>query len=184
MALVQLLLDTAAEVPALEAVSTGAQTLAIDVPHQEQANWCWCAATVGVSQFFEQTFSLSQCEAAAKVLAVADACDRPSDDDVDRMFELDKSLRTFNHLGQVIQQPLAFEEVEREMRARRPVGVQILFQDRGVMHITIIRGCRRLQGDLLLLIDDPHFDESEYSYEQFKSAYRGDGQWIRSYITR
>lgn len=184
MALAQLLLDTAVQVPELSASSTGAPPLAIDVPHQEQDNWCWCAVTVGVSRFFDQTFSLSQCETAAKVLQVADACNRPDEGDVDRMFDLDKALQTFNRFDHVIEQPLAFEDVEREIRAQRPVGVQILFQDRGVMHFTIIRGCRRLEGDRLLLIDDPQFDESECGYERFTHFYRGDGEWIRSYITR
>jgi hypothetical protein len=35
-----------------------------------------------------------------------------------------------------------------------------------------------------LLIDDPLYDESECSYERFKTSYRGDGEWIRSYMTR
>jgi len=184
MALAQLLLDTAVQVPDVTASSTGAPPLDIDVPHQEQDNWCWCAVTVGISRFFDQTFSLSQCETAAQVLPIADACNRPGDDDVDRMFDLDKALQTFNHFDHVIEQPLAFEDVEREILAQRPVGVQILFQDSGVMHFTIIRGCRRLEADRLLLIDDPQFDESEFAYERFKKSYRGDGEWIRSYITR
>ena len=136
-----------------------------------------------VSRFFDQSFTLSQCETAAKVLLVADACNRPSDDDVDRMFDLDKALQSFNHFDHVVEQSLTFEDVEREMSAHRPVGVQILFQDRGFMHVTVIRGCRRLGGDKFLLIDDPQFDESECGYERFKNSYRGDGKWIRSYIT-
>jgi hypothetical protein len=185
MPLPHLLLDTSVAVPDVASTSDGEETtLDIDVPHQKQTLWCWCAVTVGVSRFFEPTFALSQCETAARVLLVKDACMRPTDDDVDRMFDLRLALGTFGRVERVIDEPLSFEDVEREIQALRPVGVQILFQDSGRMHFTIIRGCRRVAGERILVIDDPQFDESESSYERFRSFYRGDGEWQRSYITR
>lgn len=184
MPLPQLLQQTAFSVPAVAAVSTGAPPLGIDVPHQEQDNWCWCAVTVGVSRFFDPTFSLRQCETAARILSIGDACIRPGDDDVNRLFELDRALGTFGHFDHVVQQPLTFDQVESEIQSKRPVGVQILFQDSGLMHFTVIRGCRKVDGDRFLLIDDPRHDESECGYEEFRDVYRGDGVWKRSYITR
>ena len=61
--------------------------------------------------------------------------------------------------------------------------MQILFRDSGLMHFTVIRGSRRIAADRVLVIDDPLFDESEWSYEEFRDAYKGDGEWMRSYIT-
>src|SRR5436189_5612367 len=71
MALPQLLLATATAVPDVASESVGAVPLAIDVPHQERDNWCWCAVTVGVSQFYDGSFSLTQCQTAAQVLSIA-----------------------------------------------------------------------------------------------------------------
>ena len=184
MALPQLLQQTAFAVPKVTAVSTGAPSLGIQVPHQEQNNWCWCAVTVGVSRFFTPSFLLTQCQAAAQVLSIVDACSRPGDEDVDCPFDLDRALATFNHLDRVVEQPLTFEQIEDEMAAKRPVGVQILFQDSGLTHFTVIRGSRRISGDRIVVIDDPLYDESEWSYEEFRDAYKGDGEWTRSYFTR
>lgn len=184
MPLPHLLLDTAVAVPDVTSTSGGEATLGIDVPHQDQTLWCWCAVTVGVSRFFDSTFALTQCQTAAQVLPIADACIRPTDADVNRMFDLQLALSTFGHVGRVLDEPLSFEDVEREIQAQRPVGAQILFQDSGRMHFTIIRGCRKVDGDRILVIDDPQFDESESSYERFKNFYKGDGEWQRSYIMR
>lgn len=184
MPLPHLLLDTAVAVPEVTNASTDEATLTIDVPHQDQTLWCWCAVTVGVSSFFDKKFALTQCQTAAQVLTIADACMRQTDADVNRLFDLRLALSTFGHVERVLDEPLSFEEVEQEIQAQRPVGVQMLFQDSGRMHFTIIRGCRRVEGDRILVIDDPQFDESESSYERFKNFYRGDGEWQRSYITR
>lgn len=184
MPLPHLLVDTAVAVAEIVDTTDSDTALNIDVPHQEQTLWCWCAVTVGVSRFFDSTFALTQCETAAQVLSAPDACLRPSDDDVNRMFELQKALKVFGRVERVVDAPLSFEEVEREIQAQRPVGAQILFHDAGRMHFTIIRGCRTVAGERILVVDDPLFDESESSYERFKTFYRGDGEWQRSYITR
>ena len=178
-----LMSDTALAVPDVDAEAGASRMLRVDVPHQEQDQWCWCALTVGVSRFSDSTFALSQCETAARVLHVPGACDRPSADDVNRMFELDVALGTFGRLRQMNDLPLSFKSIQDEVDAGHPVGARVLFLDTGMAHFTLIRGYRTSPMNMLL-IDDPLYDESEWSYQDFVESYRGSGEWQQSYRTQ
>lgn len=180
------LLQSTAKLLKLEAgaaaISSG-QSLGIEVPHQDQDNWCWCAITVGVSSFYDPTFGLSQCQTAARVLSIADACSDPENERVNRMFDLDKSLAVFGRFNQIVNGPLSFSLVMREIDAQRPVGVRILFLDSGKGHFTVIRGYRR-EPQQMLLIDDPLYDEFEITYKNFLTDYQGNGRWKQTYLTQ
>jgi hypothetical protein len=173
---------TSFSVPEL-ASDTGVASLDLRVPHQEQDLWCWCAVTVGVAGFFDAGFGLSQCETAGRVLNVPAACDNPDDESVNKLFALDNALSVFGRLGKVEPGPLAFDEVRRQIDTGRPVGARILFLDNGMAHVTLIRGYRT-SPEPILIIDDPLFDESEWSYQQFLRSYRGSGVWKQSYLTQ
>lgn len=185
-ALPRLLHDTAVAVPDIDADPASATTLGVKVPDQDQDQWCWCAITVGVSCFFDTNFSLSQCETAAEVLHQADACSRPGDDDINRMFALNEALDTFNHLAQIKDEPLSFEQVRQQIDAGRPVGVRIRFVDySGSAHFTVIRGY--LTDPVpMLVIDDPNplYGESTWSFAEFAESYKGSGVWRQSFLTK
>ena len=184
-ALPSLLLATAAPLTLTSlaaSTSNSGRSLGIEVPHQEQDWWCWCAVTVGVSTFYDSSFGLSQCETAAQILSEPSACSTPRDDRVNRMFSLKQSLNTFGRLDRETEGPLSFSQVVQEIDAQRPVGARILFLDSGVAHFTIIRGYRKTPQQMLL-IDDPLYDESETTYQSFLTAYRGSGRWKQSYLT-
>ena len=170
-------------VPDLAVESDSASVLGVEVPTQDQDLWCWCAITVGVSRFFDASFSLSQCETAANVLGLADACSRPGDDDVNKMFALDAALASFDRLLRRVDGRLSFEQLKREIDAGRPVGVRIRFQDSGQAHFTLIRGYRTEPAPMLA-IDDPLYGESTWSFAEFVDNYRGAGVWRQSYLTR
>jgi len=178
-----LMFDTALAVPDVEGEAGASRVLGVDVPHQEQDQWCWCALTVGVSRFSDSSFALSQCETAARVLQVPEACGRPADDDVNRMFELDAALATFGRLKRMDPIPLSFKGIQDAIDAKRPVGARVLFLDTGMAHFTLIRGYRTSPMNMLL-IDDPLYDESEWSYQEFVASYRGSGEWRQSYLTQ
>ena len=179
----KLLQDTATAVPEVAAEQLAeSNALDVQVPHQEQDNWCWCAVTVGFNTFFDSAFSLAQCETAAEVLGIKDACIRPGDDDVNTLFELDVALSKFGRLAHM-SGVLKFEEIQKQIDAGRPVGVHVFFVDSGVSHFTVIRGYR--SGPVsTLAIDDPLYDESEWSYQEFVDSYKGSGAWKHSYLTQ
>lgn len=159
------------------------QPLDVQIPHQEQDWWCWCAVAVGVSSFYDSGFQLAQCEAAGRVLREPAACLDPRSPHVNVMHELDLALDAFGHMGQVIQGPLKFSAVQAEIDQGRPIGVRIRFMNSGIGHFAVIRGYRA--GALQMLsIDDPLYDESEVRYEHFATRYRGTGEWRQSYLTR
>jgi hypothetical protein len=178
-----IILDTAVEVPEAAAEQGDFLALEVDVPPQDQDQWCWCAITVGVSRFFDRTFSLSQCQTAAVVLSRNDACERQTDEDVNRTFALDDALRRFKRLARFEEQRLSFEQVKQQIRAGRPVGVRIRFVESGIAHFTLIRGYRT-DPEPMLLIDDPAHGESEWRFDDFVESYKGDGIWRQSYLTQ
>ena len=161
---------------------SGANPLNVDVPHQEQDCWCWCAVTVGIAKFYDRTFALSQCQTAARVLGIADACQRPTADDVNRMFDLDMSLAAFGRFD-AMDLALSFAQVKRQIDTQRPVAARIRFMDSGLAHFAVIRGYRETP-EQMLVIDDPLYDETEITYREFLTRYKGEGVWKQSYLTR
>lgn len=178
-----LLQDTAFDVPFVDDGQALPQVVDIEVPHQDESQWCWCAVTVGVNHHFDKSFALSQCQTAAIVLGVADACSRPGDDDINTLFALDDSLKKFGHLKAMKVGSLPFAAIRQEIDDKRPVGVRILFLETGTAHFTVIRGYRT-EPVPILLIDDPLYDESEWSYQEFVASYKGSGEWRHSYLTQ
>jgi len=167
----------------LDVTPRPSNTLAVNIPSQEQGQWCWCAVTVGVSAFLDATFSFSQCQTAAAVLGVPDACSRPSDDDVDRMFALDAALSKFHHLNARVDGQLTFEQVCNQIDSGKPVCARVLFLDSGAAHVMVIRGYRTVP-DPMVFIDDSLYGESIWSFAQFADNYQGSGTWKQSYLTR
>lgn len=183
VALPKILRVAAVAVPDVAADSASAATLDVEVPCQEQDQWCWCAITVGVSRFFDTSFSLSQCETAAAVLDRSDACSRPGDEDVNRTFALNDALTTFHHLARTVDGTLSFQQVRQQIDAGRPVGVRIRFLDSGLAHFTLIRGYRT-DPVPMVAIDDPLYGESIWSFAEFVESYRGSGAWRQSFLTQ
>ena len=181
-ALPKLLTENAMLVPDVAAKHIGSLALNVQIPHQEQDNWCWCAIAVGVGKFFDSTFTLTQCETAAIVLGIGDACSRPKDPDVDTVFELGVTLSKFGHFVRMTG-VLKFDDIREQIDAQRPIGVQVLFMNSGVTHFTVIRGYRT-DPEPILVIDDPFYDESEWSYREFVDTYKGSGAWQQSCLTQ
>lgn len=182
-ALPNLLLDTAVAVPDATASQAPAATLAVNIPTQDQDQWCWCAVTVGVSAFLDPAFALTQCQTAALVLSIPDACDRPGDDDVDVMFALDTALAKFNHLNATVGGRLTFDQVCQQIDARKPVCVRMLFLNSGEAHFMVIRGYR---SDPVQMVanDDSRYGQSIWPFASFADGYQGSGSWKQSYLTR
>lgn len=154
---------------------------ALQVPHQEQDQWCWCAVAAGLCAFRDQTFAMRQCEVAADFLGL-DACADPSADEVNKMMPVADVLTHFKLLAFPQEAPMSFEEVVEQIDAGRPVCIRIRFIDTGTPHVTVIRGYRR--DGRMLMIDDPSFDESTMPYADVIDRYEGSGVWKQSYRVR
>jgi hypothetical protein len=172
---------TAFPVPMPLAAGSLTRVLDVRVPIQEQDNWCWCAITQGFANYFDRTFALKQCETAAEVLSIPDACDRSSESDVNTLYRLDLALSKFD-LFAGLTGVLTFAQIKSQIDAGLPVGVHVLFEESGVSHFTAIRGYKS-DPTPMLVIDDPFYDESEWSYQEFLTRYKGSGVWHHSYLT-
>lgn len=162
-----------------------AQNLGIEVPHQEQSEWCWCAVAVGVRKFFDSGFAMSQCQAANGILQVATACIDPASDAANKPIDLQVALQ-FMHVFRppLLHGPLKFEDLKKELDDRKcPVAARVLFTSDGRSHFTVIRGYQD-GPEPMLAIDDPFYDESEIPYAEFVSRYKGTGEWTHTYLTQ
>jgi hypothetical protein len=167
----------------LPQIGTASPSLAVNIPHQEQDWWCWCAIAVGIEAYYSHQLPISQCKAAERILKVPTACANPTSSQVNVMHRLDSALAEFNRFnGPTIQGALKFSEIETEIKAGRPVGARILFKNSGIAHFTVIRGCN--SSTKMLHIDDPLYDENEVTYQNFVNRYRGWGEWLQTYLTR
>ena len=185
MALPQLLEATAIPADALDdfgAALVSQRVLdTLQIPHQDQDQWCWCAITAGICAFRDHTFKMRQCEVAAVVLGL-DACANPASEDVNKMMPLDEVLVHFHRLADMQDMPISFDQIVEQIDAGLPVCLRIRFVDTGIAHFTVVRGYRR--DDQMLMIDDPSFDETTLSYDDVRDSYEGSGVWKQSYRVR
>ncbi|MEJ8827210.1 papain-like cysteine protease family protein [Variovorax humicola] len=182
MSLVQ---STSQPVPAFAGGASAAKRmLDVEVPTQDQTNWCWCAVTLGLRRYYSQsTITAKQCEIADEVLGVGTACQAPNS--VNVMHDLADALGRYGLLASsALEGGLSFQEIVNHIDAQRPIGAQVLFLDSGQGHVLVIRGYRKEGGTEHILIDDPRFGEDDIPLAQFTQRYREWGEWTLTYLTR
>jgi hypothetical protein len=160
----------------------GGRLLDIEVPTQEQDEWCWCAVAIGVRQFYETTFHLRQCQVAGAVLG-RNACANPSQ--ANEQARPETALRHLNVFDRHVSSSLKFEDVVDEIDAGRPLVARVQFLNNGLHHVVVIRGYRKSMGTELL-VDDPAKDAKDgtVSYSAMLTGYRYWGEWTDTYFTR
>ena len=159
------------------------QRLAAEIPDQEQSNWCWCATSLGVHQYYEAGDSTTQCQAANAILGRTDACTDPGSSDVNTPYFLDRALDHFQNLGNpTIEGALDFADVESEIDAQTPLGARIGWAGGGG-HFMVIAGYLA-DATPMIAIDDPIFGKTDITYSAFCTTYQGNGSWTHSYKTK
>jgi peptidase C39-like protein len=166
-------------------VAGGGKELAVDIPHQEEEWWCWCAVAVGVDAYYRKAAPMAQCRAAGLVLHNANACLERESDAVNCMVALDDALSKFGNFAGAAG-PVDFKQVKVEIDAGRPVGVRIEFTDFAVGHFLVIRGYS--EPGRMLVIDDPYEkdgagDVQTIPYSTLVSGYKSGSIWTDTYFT-
>lgn len=158
------------------------QRLDCPVPRQEQSNWCWCATTLGVHKFYKILDLTSQCDAANIILQRLDACTKPGDPEINKVYFLDKALAALGHLrAPIITGVLTFSQVAIEITLKTPLCTRIGWAGGGG-HFMAVEGV--LAGVTpRLAINDPIDGRTEIDYSLYLSAYQGSGSWTHSYMT-
>lgn len=158
--------------------------LALSVPKQKLDNWCWAAITEGL----ERAYGLparTQCAIVAQTLGQsccpegsnAALCNQPHD--------LDPKVSSVyrNRFDRADARTFAF--IRARIRGGFPVVAQIDWGNRGVTHVVVISGFRRIGRVLDLFVWDPHTGtRSIERFERFEVAFRDIGKWIVSFETQ
>ena len=107
-----------------------------------------------------------------------DCCTDAAAHDTDA--ELADALSAVKHLADTDAVTLTLDEIERELRAGRPIGVRVEWPS-GSGHFLAISGCDRATS--MVHLEDPLYLASETSYDTLKRRYYG-AYWTHSYWTR
>jgi Papain-like cysteine protease AvrRpt2 len=161
--------------------------IAVDVPHQAQTLWCWCAVAVGVHRFFEPGFAAEQCQAASTILQAGDACAAPASPDFNKTFKLSVALERLGNLDPPVVEDaiasIAFNDVRAQIDRGRPMCARVEWPDRRG-HFVVIEGYRPGPQPMVAVHDPDDPGELSIDFEALRSAYRGDGTWTHAYRTR
>jgi hypothetical protein len=179
------------------------------IQRQEQSEWCWAAVAVSVEKYFDPDTTLKQCNIVNQFrdeLGVDPEC-FPKDDGKCRggcddckccchpeccnypgVLEdaLQKIHKWRNTLGPNPPGPLRFDELQREIDSGQPVCANIEWGSgnsgkKGIGHSVVVRGYRVLSsGVRQVYVADPLNPSALVDFDEFTSAYFGDGQWIET----
>jgi len=170
--------------------------LKIEVPDQEENNWCWAAVAVGIAKAYGD-FSLTQCGVATLMFRddnpAPQCCAEDQRGVCDRQAALSEVLAIPDHVR--LEEVLPAQEftfIEDEINAGRPiaVGIQRLDSDgkEASGHFAVITGYLRATGadgestQEYVYFDDPLAKRGVRSFDSFRL--RSDGKWISAYKTK
>lgn len=147
----------------------------LNVPVQEQDNWCWAAMTVGIARKFLK-WDPRQCEIAEGVLG-NNCCQNPEPCDVTS--PLPPGLKVIGCYSSQVSAPLPLKEIKDELKHGRPVGVRYAWNSRRA-HFCLINGVST-SGELSFL--DSLFNPSVRLYSDSLDHYQNvSAQWTHSYL--
>jgi hypothetical protein len=162
------------------------QNLNFVMYHQEQTWWCWNAATVSVTKYYEANSQLTQCALANTVFNRADCCVAAGQTSPCNQGNWpDGPLRTVRHLNQVINSPLTPAQLGAQIAKSAPVVCNIAWPNNGGGHIVALRGRSLVSGVDHVSVGDPWYGDGDWTYNAFQSNYQNiGGTWNITYQTQ
>jgi hypothetical protein len=95
---------------------------------------------------------------------------------------LDKALGVVSCFDHWDGNVAAFQVVDDEVDAGRPVGVRVSWSGGGAHFLAIIGYLEDVQN--YVAVDDPIYGKSDARYDTMKSGYHGTGTWTDTYYTK
>jgi Papain-like cysteine protease AvrRpt2 len=155
--------------------------LDLEVPRQEQDNWCWAATSTGIAHFYDEDSTWTQCEIANSNLGRTDCCAGAGSGPCNVYGYLDRALATVGHFDRIAALAADFQSVDTEIDARRPLGVRVAWSGGGA-HFVAIGGYRELP-EPYVHVEDPWYGPSDVPYATLANGYHGTGTWTHTYWT-
>lgn len=171
-----------------------ARMLPVDIPIQQQTNWCWVAVGSGITSFYDQT-AYSQCSVVTEVFSAinppfnvnccdpaVDASQLPCNGESGADQALDHPRHHFvSDTGQ-----LDWASLVAQIDQGRPVAAEIAWQGGGA-HFVAITGYSESADSppqYSVYVQDPGSGSgSYYSLGQFAKAYDSSGTWVASCLS-
>ena len=156
--------------------------LSLQVPRQEQDNWCWAATSVGVARFYDSDSRWTQCRIVNRDLDRDDCCADGAGGPCDVYGYLERALGTVGHLERMTTGAAGPKQVASDIEARRPIGARVAWSGGGA-HFLALGGWRELP-EPYVHVEDPWYGSSDVPYATLVNGYQGSGSWTHSYWTR
>jgi hypothetical protein len=157
--------------------------LDLSVPLQEQNNWCWAATSDGIAHYYDSSSTWTQCEIANTTLGRTDCCAGGASGACNVPYYLGNALSTVAHFDHWESGAAAFQVVDDEIDAKRPLCVRIGWSGGGG-HFIAIGGYRDIGGGQHVHVEDPWYGPSDLAYATLVSAYQSTGSWTDTYWTK
>jgi hypothetical protein len=179
-------------VPPSRAAQNVAASVDLDFPIQIQAhdNWCWAAVAAGVATYYARLAgqpAIMQCAVATQFLRSQFApntnlCNEPIPEGADHPLALGGVLYRLGLLaGKEINGEIGFDDIVREIQAKRPVCCHIGYADDDG-HFLVIAGYNA--GTREIRVCDPaKSPEHGMLLYQGRTTFRG-GPWDQTYLTQ
>lgn len=146
---------------------------------QLQSNWCWCATTVTVSNFYGD--ALAQCAFANSHLGRSDCCGAGAAGPCNVQSDLVSPLRLAGHLNTWKASAPTFTDIRTEIDAGRPVTLRIQWSGGGG-HFIAATGY--LGGSTWVAVDDPINGPSDLLLATLNTSYQATGSVDETHFTQ
>lgn len=153
--------------------------LAFTMQNQQQTNWCWCAVTVSVANYYGD--SLNQCGFANTALSRNDCCGAGGPGPCNVTNDLVTPLTTAGHLASWQSSAPTFQQIRSEIDNGRPVTTHVAWSGGGG-HFVAVTGY--LTGSTeFVAVQDPLGTASDLRLSSFISSYQGTGTVGEAHFT-
>jgi len=162
-----------------------ANQLNMTMQFQQQTNWCWSAVSVSVKLFYTPTASITQCEQANRQLSQTTCCGAGGPGVCNIPWYLNEALTGLGNFVSWNNGTTSLADVIAQIGLSRPIGCRIGWFGGGGHFVAVVGYFVASDDPALqfLLIEDPIYGTSVYTYHEFATAYRG-GTWTTSYLTK
>ncbi len=164
-----------------------------NMQQQEHSEWCWAAVTASVDQFFNPESTWCQCRLANRMakavklkVKACGTCQKPKGvpEKCNHPWVLDRPLKIVGRLkGNLKLKPLSFAQIEKKIKAGRPVCARVQWGPGPDGHFVVISGCDTAKsGNRYVDVEDPLNGSSTWLFDEFLVNYQyAQGTWDVTY---
>ena len=152
--------------------------LGFAVQAQQQSNWCWCAVTVSIANFYGD--SLTQCGFANTELGFSDCCGVGGSGHCNVTHYTRDALSTAGHFASAKNGGPTTADAKTEVDNGRPIALRIEWSGGG-RHAIALFGY--LSDTRFVAVDDPANGPTDLLIDSLNTSYLSSGSVIETLFT-